>query len=474
VEAIPSGLMEEHIGLEQKLQLYCKDIPERMYKGMSLFFKHYINVTSMGPFNHIKHDVKSDEHFIYVTEKIKSKNYDKLIDEFLKKSPKEALKWDTPSIWMKWRCVKYSKTYNQITYEYKYCQPFIKENRRFIWNQLIEKYTVRSNYHVLRRFSKGCTRWLSLKNIKDPIDIELMSLYPGNDWIADKDWASEDYRAVSNAYTRKAKSEKELRDMVLSKYSKKIRKHLPIGIVAEAEMCLEKNVIPQVLNYYQKNPENADTTTLTLRYLENINKTDFDKGILHDYLRMKSQNGRKSSLKFKSNKGLVSKHDKLAADLTINRLKQKKNYKYKFENQISTLDKELVKYFGTNIKLIDNSFDLALEGYEMSHCVANYCHDIRRKSYAVWSIKYPKIRFTLGVKLIRKDKQFHFDQLCGVRNESPNINVICAIKDIISKARGELWSQPQVGMKTILNGQEEVDVTMLQQTSETYTDHLPF
>lgn len=178
---------------------------------------------------------------------------------------------------------------------------------------------------------------------------------------------------------------------------------------------MQINKLPILVKYDGKYEFNPDFARDTLGRVGHINM------LFNDTYRMAKKLNRPFSNQW-SFKRMQKAHDDYSKEVTLQRLKNK-DYQFELSDDILELKQLDLKDFGlpdVKLKLITTLHELAIEGAEMKHCVADYEGFIKQGVYAVLSLynKRDNQRSTLGLNKPISANEYHIDQHYGRGNTS--------------------------------------------------------
>ena len=179
--------------------------------------------------------------------------------------------------------------------------------------------------------------------------------------------------------------------------------------------------------------ENKRVSTFLYYLIKNGTMTEElqDKRYLSDYIsiliRLKGKY--KINLNIKTNKKLISEHDKIYKIYIKEKLKKEKMI---IKENNPFLQLKLPK----DIKILDTKKKLFDEGKRMEHCAYTYLPYINNGSCMLYTYLKDGKRYT--IEIIKKGKKFSLNQLKGYKNSEPPQEVIEYVKNAIEQANIKL------------------------------------
>ena len=137
----------------------------------------------------------------------------------------------------------------------------------------------------------------------------------------------------------------------------------------------------------------------------------------------------KINLNIKTNKKLISEHDKIYKIYIKEKLKKEKMI---IKENNPFLQLKLPK----DIKILDTKKKLFDEGEMMEHCAYTYLPYINNENCMLYTYLKEGKRYT--IEIIKKGKKFYLNQLKGYRNSEPPKEVVEYVENAIEQANIKL------------------------------------
>ena len=179
--------------------------------------------------------------------------------------------------------------------------------------------------------------------------------------------------------------------------------------------------------------ENKRVSTFLYYLIKNGTMTEElqDKQYLSDYINIliRLKGKYKINLNIKTNKKLISEHDKI--------YKIYKKEKFRKDKMVIKENNPFLKLeLPKNIKILNTKKKLFDEGERMEHCAYTYLPYINDEICMLYTYLKEGKRYT--IEIIKKGKKFYLNQLKGYRNSEPPQEVIEYVKKAIEQANIKL------------------------------------
>ena len=162
-----------------------------------------------------------------------------------------------------------------------------------------------------------------------------------------------------------------------------------------------------------------------------------DENYLYDYIRVliMLKGKYKINLNIKTNKKLISEHDKI--------YKIYKKEKFRKDKMVIKENNPFLKLeLPKDIKILDTKKKLFDEGERMEHCAYTYLPYINDGRCMLYTYLKDKKRYT--IEIIKKGKKFSLNQLKGYKNSEPPKEVVDYVENAIEQANIVLKNNKKV------------------------------
>ena len=199
----------------------------------------------------------------------------------------------------------------------------------------------------------------------------------------------------------------------------------------KANKYLEEKDFPKYQNIDYKefhSKEQRRVQSFLIYLLKKIMIEDIkDENYLYDYIRVliMLKGKYKINLNIKTNKKLISEHDKI--------YKIYKKVKFRKDKMVIEENNPFLKLkLPKEIKILDTKKKLFDEGERMEHCAYTYLPYINNGRCMLYTYLKDGKRYT--IEIIKKGKKFSLNQLKGYKNSEPPQEVIEYVENAIEQA----------------------------------------